>query len=67
VSAADGAGRDLEYAARFTGLSKFTLRAYLRRGLIAHYRIGRRIVLKDSDLEAFMRRHRVEAREAAGR
>jgi excisionase family DNA binding protein len=58
-----GTGRDLEYAAQFTGLSKFTLRVYLRRGLIAHYRLGRRIVLKDSDLEAFMRRHRVEARE----
>lgn len=57
-------GRDLKYAAKFTGLSKFTVRAYVRRRLIAHYRVGRRLVFKDEDLEQFMRRYRVEAREA---
>lgn len=58
-------GRNLKYAAAFTGLSKFTVRAYVRRRLIGHYRIGRRLVFKDEDLAAFMARRRVEAREVA--
>jgi excisionase family DNA binding protein len=56
-------GRDLDFAAKVTGLSKHTLRSYIRRRLIAHYRIGRRIVLTDSDISDFLARHRVPASE----
>lgn len=55
-------GRDLRYAALFMGLSVHTVRQKARRGELAHYRLGRRLVFKDTDLEAFMARHRVEAR-----
>jgi excisionase family DNA binding protein len=54
-------GRDLNYAATFTGLSKFTVRALARRRALAHYRLGRRLVFKDEDLLEYMRRNRVEA------
>ena len=53
-------GRNLGYAATFMGLSKHTVRALARRRAIAHYRIGRRLVFKDADLEVFMATRRVE-------
>jgi excisionase family DNA binding protein len=63
----DGAsGRDLGYAAAFTGLSPHTVRALARRRVIAHYRLGRRIVFKDEDLAEYMRRHRVEVAASTG-
>ena len=57
-------GHDLEYAAAFLGLSKYTVRALARRRELAHFRLGRRLVFKEPDLEAYLRRHRVEARPA---
>jgi excisionase family DNA binding protein len=54
-------GRDLKYAAAFTGLSVHTVRQLARRRMIAHFRCGRRLVFKDADLQAYMEQHRVEA------
>jgi excisionase family DNA binding protein len=62
MSGANGAtGRDLDYAALVTGLSKHTVRLKARRGEIAHFKLGRRLVFRDADLEDYMRRHRVDA------
>jgi excisionase family DNA binding protein len=58
-------GRDLEHAAAVTGLSKFTVRLKARRGEIAHFKLGRRLVFRDADLEEYMRRHRVDVRPVA--
>jgi excisionase family DNA binding protein len=58
-------GRDLKYASAFMGLSVHTVRALARRKALAHYRLGRRIVFKDRDLQEYLDRHRIEAR--AGR
>lgn len=55
-------GRDLKYAGAFTGLSPHTIRALVRRKMLAHYRVGRRLIFRDSDLQAFLDRHRVEAK-----
>lgn len=55
-------GRDLKYAGAFLGLSPHTVRAMVRRKMLAHYRVGRRLIFRDSDLQAFMDRHRVEAK-----
>src|SRR5262249_19876442 len=55
-----GPARDLDYAAAFLGLSKHTVRALTRRRRLAHFRLGRRLVFRDADLEDYMRRHRVE-------
>lgn len=55
-------GRDLKYAAAFTGLSAHTVRALARRKMLSHFRLGRRLIFKDADLEAFMASRRVEAR-----
>jgi len=54
-------GRDLKYGAAFLGLSPHTLRALARRKAITHYKIGRRLVFKDQDLQEYLDRHRVEA------
>jgi excisionase family DNA binding protein len=58
------AGHDLKYAAAFLGLSKHTVRQLARRKTIAHYRLSRRLVFKDHDLEEYLNRHRVEATPA---
>lgn len=52
-----------EAAARL-GVSRFTLRAWLRQRRIPYFRLGRRVVLSDADVERFLAAHRVEAREA---
>jgi excisionase family DNA binding protein len=57
-------GRDLKFAATFLGISPHTVRALARRHALAHFRIGRRLVFKEADLEAFLSRHRVDARPA---
>jgi excisionase family DNA binding protein len=55
-------GRNLTYAGKFLGLSPHTVRQLARRQQLAHFRIGRRLIFKDSDLEAFMASRRVEAK-----
>jgi excisionase family DNA binding protein len=60
-------GRDLRWVAARLGLSRHTVRAMARRRELAHVRIGRRLIFYESDVAAYLSRHRVEAREAAGR
>jgi excisionase family DNA binding protein len=60
-------GRDLRYAAGFLGLSPHTVRALARRRALAHFRLGRRLIFKDADLEGYLSKHRVEARPEAAR
>lgn len=54
-------------AAPFLGVSVFTVRAWIRQHRLPFHRLGRRIVIDRGDLEAFLRAHRVPAREDAGR
>jgi excisionase family DNA binding protein len=57
-------GRDLKWAAAFTGLSVHTVRALARRHELAHFRLGRRLIFREADLAAYMAAHRVEATAA---
>jgi len=54
-------GHDLDYAAAFLGISKHTVRQLARRRQLAHFKIGRRLVFKDPDLQAYLDARRVEA------
>jgi excisionase family DNA binding protein len=51
-------------AAPVLGVSVFTLRRWIRERRLPYHRVGRRIVLDRRDLEAFLRRCRIEARES---
>lgn len=57
ISIAEGATR--------LGISRFTLRSWIRLGVIPHVRLGRRILLAPIDIENFIATNRVEARAAA--
>jgi excisionase family DNA binding protein len=45
----------IEEAARLSGLSKYTIRAYERRGLIKATRIGRRVLIPIDELKRVLR------------
>jgi excisionase family DNA binding protein len=47
-------------AAQLIGVSKHTLRAWIRDRRFAHYRVGRRVVVHRTDVETFLARHRVD-------
>lgn len=51
-------------AASFLGVSVFTVRAWLRQRRLPYFRLGRRVVIAEADLERFLALNRVEAREA---
>lgn len=51
----------LKWAGLKMGISEHTVRALVRRKALAHYRVGRRIVILDPDIDAFMARRRVPA------
>ena len=53
----------VEHAAAILGISTFSLRRWLRERRLSYHRVGRRIVLDRRDLEMFLRRCRIEARE----
>jgi excisionase family DNA binding protein len=46
------------------GISKFTLRSWIRQGVIPHVRLGRRVLLAPIDIEKFIAANRIEARAA---
>jgi excisionase family DNA binding protein len=46
---------DLDEGARLVGLSKHTLRAYVRRGVLNATRCGRRIILQVEELRRLVR------------
>ena len=50
-------------AAPLLGVSRFTLRRWLRQRRLPYHRVGRRIVLDRRDLETFLRECLFEARE----
>ncbi len=52
----------IDSAAPLLGVSRFTLRKWIRERRLPFHQVGRRIVLDRRDLEAFMRRCRVEPR-----
>ena len=55
----------LPEAAQRLGVSPHTLRQWaIYRRLVPHLRLGRRIVFRPADLEAFEAKHRVAARRA---
>ena len=57
----------IDQAAPVIGVSRFTLRKWLRERRMPYHRVGRRIVLDRDDLETFLRANRVEARQPAVR
>ena len=46
--------KSVEKAAEFLGISSFTVRAYLRDGKLKPTRIGRRVLLRQEELERFV-------------
>jgi excisionase family DNA binding protein len=50
-------------AAEQLGVSRFTVRSWLRQRRLAYLKVGRRIVVDRADVEAFLRGCRVEARQ----
>lgn len=53
----------LASAATRLGVTKFTLRRWMRNGRIGFFRCGRRIVFAKSDLDAFLSECRVPLRK----
>ena len=50
----------LEETAHYVGLSKRTLRSHVSNGTVPHYRPGRALRFKRSELDAWMRQWKVE-------
>jgi excisionase family DNA binding protein len=48
-------------AAQVTGLSRSLLYEFMKRGELAYVKVGRRRLIAHDDLQALIRRHRVEA------
>ena len=48
-------------AAKLLGVSRFTVRSWLRNRRLPFYRLGRRVLVDARDVEAFLARGRVEA------
>lgn len=58
----------LKEAAERLGVSHHTLRVWtMYRGWVPYIRLGRKIVFRPVDLEAFEQKHRVEARRGTRR
>ncbi len=55
----------VEQVGQRLGLSIFTIRSLLRRGAIAHHKLGRRIIVFEGDVQAFLAANRIEARDGA--
>ena len=54
--------RNFEEAGAVLGCSPHTLRAWRRRGMVPHFKVGRRILFALPDLRAFLSARRVDAR-----
>jgi excisionase family DNA binding protein len=52
----------VDAAANVVGVSKYTLRSWIRQRRVASIRLGRRVLLDPADLEVLIRAGRVEAR-----
>lgn len=49
---------DINSAARLLGISPWTVRAYIRRGKLKPVRLGRRVLLEESELERLVAKNR---------
>lgn len=49
------------------GVTSYTVRRFLSQRLLAHHRVGRRIVLDERDVETFFQAGRIEARKKDAR
>jgi excisionase family DNA binding protein len=58
---------NLEQLERETDVSKYTWRAWIRAGKLPHVRLGRRLLVEETDFRRFIAAGRVEAREVAGK
>ncbi len=54
---------DIDQAARFVGLKKGTLYNMVSRKAIPHYKLGNRVLFKESDLEAWFEDKRVRTNQ----
>jgi excisionase family DNA binding protein len=57
---------DVPTAAARLGISRHTVRAWIRAGRLPHVRLGRRVLLQVTELDAFVRAHAVRASENRG-
>ena len=48
-------------AATLLGLSRHTLKAWIRSRRLPHYKLGRRVLLSKNDIEKYLAQSRVEA------
>jgi len=48
--------KSIEQAAELLGISKYTVMGYIRNGLLRPVRLGRRVLLEESELERFVAR-----------
>jgi excisionase family DNA binding protein len=55
-----GAPLSVLQAAERLNVSRFTLRRWIRERRVAHYRLGRRVVLAESDIDAFLNANRID-------
>ena len=55
----------VEEAAVIIGVSRYTLRAWLRQRRLAHIRLGRRVLFDLIDLDKFISANRIAARDEA--
>lgn len=51
---------DINSAARLLGISPWTVRAYIRRGKLKPVRLGRRVLLEESELERLVAENRTD-------
>ena len=53
----------VDAAANTLGVSRYTIRTWLRQRRLLFHRLRRRVVIAEVDLEQFLRANRVEAKE----
>lgn len=54
---------NIQQAARGMGVSPHTIRAWLYQGKLSYVKLGRRVLLRSEDLEAFIKKNVVEAKK----
>jgi excisionase family DNA binding protein len=57
--------KSVEQAAEFLGISPWTVRVYLRDGQLNPTRIGRRVLLRQDELERFVQQNTKRGRRGA--
>ena len=60
-ASADKAFVNIKKAAEISGLGPSTIRLYIRRGQLRAQKVGRRVLIKRSDLEAFLESNPIPA------